>query len=73
MTQVKRHKPPPEKIDPEYTRLWKVVQGAVIDTFNAHPEYLTDKGKKRIAASLSKRAVGAVLSFVRETRGRASD
>lgn len=53
-----------------YRQLWKVVNGAVVDAFNRHPNYLTRSGRKYAATSIVKRVTGTVLSFAVEQTAR---
>jgi hypothetical protein len=54
-----------------YQELWGVVDGAVVDAFNNHPDYLTPKGQKSARSSVVKRVTGTVLSFAAQAaRGR---
>lgn len=46
-----------------YAQLWRVVDGAVLDAFNRHPDYLTPKGRRSAKTSIVKRVTGTVLSF----------
>jgi hypothetical protein len=46
-----------------YAELWGVVDGAVVDAFNNHPDYLTPKGQMSARTSVVKRVTGTVLSF----------
>jgi hypothetical protein len=52
-----------------YRRLWRIVDGAVMDAFKMHPDYLSDKGRRGRAARLSvvKRVTGAVTSFAEQS------
>ena len=45
----------------DYWKLWRIVDGAVRDAFEKHPEYLTDKGRRDARRSIVKRATGALL------------
>ena len=45
--------PARQKYDP---RLWNAVEGAVIDAFHHHPEYLTRAGRYSAVESVTKRA-----------------
>jgi hypothetical protein len=58
----------------DHARLWRAIEGAVVDAAKSHPEYYTDAARKDMVGSVTKRAVGAVLSLAPETRegGRAS-
>jgi hypothetical protein len=56
-----------------HRRLWKIVDGAVRDAFEQHPDYLTEKGKRNARASVTKRVVGTVLGFAGEAAGGRSD
>jgi hypothetical protein len=49
--------------DRAYKQLWSVVDGAVSDAFNRHPDYLTKKGRFSARVSIVKRVTGTVLSF----------
>jgi hypothetical protein len=54
-----------------YSQLWRIVEGGVVDCFNNHPDYLTPKGKRSAQASIVKRVTGTVLSFAEHSaRGR---
>lgn len=46
-----------------YQELWGVVDGAVVDAFKNHPDYLTPKGQVSARTSVVKRVCGTVLSF----------
>lgn len=72
MKRKKRSKIPPQKTSKLYRTIWRLADGAVLDAFRAHPEYLTDKGRtKNSRASIVKRVTGTVVGFVEEsTKGR---
>lgn len=54
-----------------YAELWGVVDGAVSDAFNHHPDDLTPKGQRSARTSVVKRVTGTVLSFaVQAAQGR---
>lgn len=56
-----------------YAELWGVVDGAVVDAFKNHPDYLTPKGQKSARTSVVKRVCGTVLSFAEQSaRGRSN-
>lgn len=56
-----------------YAELWGVVDGAVLDAFKNHPDYLTPKGQRNARTSVVKRVCGTVLSFAAQAaQGRAS-
>ena len=59
----------PVKASTAYAQLWRVVEGAVADCFNMHPDYLTPKGAKKSTAqrSLTKRVTGAVLGYAEQS------
>lgn len=62
----------PEKMpDAAYRQIWRVVDGAVRDTFENHPEYLTAKGRASAVRSVTKRVTGAVHGYAAQAaRGR---
>lgn len=60
----------PIKPGPEYRKIWRIVDGAVRDTFANHPEYLTVKGRDGARKSLVKRITGAVVGHADQARGR---
>ena len=61
---------PEKKPSTDYTQLWRVIDGAVRDAIEHHPDYLSDKGRQYASArrSIVKRAVGAVLGYQAERR-----
>ena len=70
MTKPKRRRPPkmPHKV---YGKLWRIVDGAVRDTFAMHPEYLGERSEAVVRYSVNKRVVGTLWGFVsQETKGR---
>jgi hypothetical protein len=71
----RRLKAPPQKTRHVYRQLWRVVDGAVRDALETHPEYLTPKGNIQSAArrSIVKRVTGAVLGFAEESAKGAGD
>lgn len=52
-----------------YPKLWKIVDGAVIDAVTKHPDYFTEKGKMCIATSITKRVVGQVAGYLKGAQG----
>lgn len=53
-----RKKPLKGKPHSSYHKIWRQVDGVVRQTFSAHPEYLTEVGKKNARLSLTKRITG---------------
>lgn len=53
-----------------YRVLWSAIEGSVREAFKAHPEYLTEKGAEAAVASVTKRAVGAVVGLMHEAGKR---
>lgn len=49
-----------------YSKIWRIVDGAVKDALHNHPDYLTLKGRISARESINKRAVGAVHAFIRK-------
>lgn len=58
--KTRRIPPPSGKIDEDYRRIWRIVDGAVRDAFLSHPEYLTEVGHKSAQLSIIKRVTGAI-------------
>lgn len=54
----------------EYRAIWRVVDGAVRNALDMHPDYLTNKGSHRATARMSivKRVTGAILGFQTERK-----
>lgn len=70
----KRTKPPPAKVQTAYRQLWRVVDGAVADALAQHPEYLAQGiVHKVVRASINKRVVGGLLSFLSDREGPDGD
>lgn len=55
---------------PDHHRLWRLVEGAVLDAFANHPEYLTEAGKRMAVQSVTKRVVGQIVGLATEARER---
>jgi hypothetical protein len=51
----------------DHARLWALVEGAVLDAFNSHPDYLTDHGRRRAVGSITKRVCGQLVGHAKET------
>ena len=49
-----------------YRQLWRIVDGAVRDALDSHPDYLTKKGRESARNSITKRVTGAVLGYATE-------
>lgn len=63
-----RNKPPPQKTKALYKAIWKLADGAVMDTVRNHPDYFTDKGRTKLARmSTVKRIAGMMTSFVEKS------
>lgn len=45
----------------DHRRLWRMVEGAVLDALACHPDYLTDKGRRSAVLSITKRVVGQLV------------
>ncbi|WP_119167095.1 globin family protein [Algihabitans albus] len=58
---------PPEGQTAAYRQLWRIVDGAVRATFEAHPEYLTPAGRARARRSIVKRVTGQLLGYAVQT------
>lgn len=77
MTKIK----PPQDTDRQrshaYRQLWRVVDGAVNDAFNNHPDYAGQFGPRRLKTirnSVTKRVVGSVLGYAEQSaQGRSGD
>jgi hypothetical protein len=52
----------------EHIRLIRMVEGAVVDAFSQHPDYLTEKGRQAACGSVVKRVVGTLVGHAKETR-----
>lgn len=77
MGMGKRRPLKPVKEGSPYEELWKLMDGAVRDAFDKHPEYLPNKKRGTeytIRMSIVKRATGAAMSFVeRSTKSRTGE
>lgn len=49
--------------DASYRQIWRLVDGAVRDAFANHEDYLTDKGKRDAARSVTKRVTGTLHGY----------
>jgi hypothetical protein len=54
----------PPKGDQSYRQIWRIVDGALVKTFMAHPEYLPDRISARVIRnSIVKRVTGDVVGW----------
>lgn len=61
----------PPRTGRAYRSLWRIVEGAIADTINQHPDYFAQGRARAARLSISKRVVGAILGFAEESaRGR---
>ena len=51
----------------DHQRLWRMVEGAVVDALRSHPEYLTARGERAAVASITKRVVGNLAGHAKQT------
>jgi hypothetical protein len=59
---------PNKKPDIGYRQIWRIVDGAVRDTFANHPEYLSNKhARATITASIVKRVAGSLHGWAAQT------
>lgn len=59
---IKKTRPP--KPGGAYQQLWRIVEGAVRDALQMHPEYIAnDKRARDVVNSITKRVAGSVLGF----------
>ena len=54
----------------DHARLWRLVEGAVVDAIQSHPDYLTPKGERNAARSITKRVVGQIVGQAKEALRR---
>lgn len=52
----------------DHQRLWRLVEGAVVDAFRSHPDYLTERGERAAVESVTKRVVGQLVGHATEVR-----
>lgn len=52
----------------DHARLVRMVEGAVVDAFRQHPEYLTPAGIQSAVGSITKRVVGTIVGHAMQTR-----
>ncbi len=59
----------------DHARLWRLVEGAVVDAFRSHPGFLTDEGHRSAVQSVTKRVVGQIVGHAQQAqpRGRLGD
>jgi len=55
---------------PEHSRLWRLVEGGVVDAFTMHPDYLTPAGNASAVRSITKRVVGQLVGHAKQARQR---
>lgn len=75
MKKMRRTKPPRERAtETAYCRLWRLVDGAIVDTIANHPEYFRKDRLPVVRTSIAKRVVGAILGHAEQSaRGRSGE
>lgn len=56
----------------DHGRLWRLVEGAVVDAFRSHPGYLTAAGNRSAVQSITKRVVGQLVGHAKQAQGAVS-
>lgn len=51
----------------DHAALWNLVEGAVVDAFTSHPNFLTDRGRQTVVRSVTKRVVGQIVGYAKQT------
>ncbi|AVO36612.1 hypothetical protein [Pukyongiella litopenaei] len=54
----------------DHRRLWRLVEGGVVDAFRCHPDYLTRAGSHSAVQSITKRVVGQIVGHAIQARER---
>lgn len=54
----------------EHQRLWRLIEGGVVDALKSHPEYLTEAGRRTAVCSITKRVAGQLVGHFSEARKR---
>lgn len=70
MIHRSRSKSPARMKASDHHRLWRMVEGAVVDALHSHPEYVTEKGARSAVESITKRVVGQLVGHAAEARKR---
>lgn len=52
----------------DHMRLWRLVEGAVVDALKSHPDYLTERGERNAVESITKRVVGTLAGHAHQVR-----
>ncbi|WOI34750.1 hypothetical protein R1T40_08500 [Tritonibacter scottomollicae] len=53
----------------DHGRLWRLVEGAVVDAFRNHPDFLTVSGHRSAVQSVTKRVVGQLVGHAKQAQG----
>lgn len=53
----------------DHGRLWRLVEGGVVDAFRSHPDYLTTRGQRFAVQSITKRVVGQIVGHIKQAQG----
>lgn len=56
----------------DHARLWRLVEGAVVDAFRSHPDFLTVSGHRSAVQSVTKRVVGQLVGHAKQAQGAVS-
>ena len=54
----------------DHGRLWRLVEGAVVDAFHSHPDFLTVAGHRSAVQSVTKRVVGQIVGHAKQAQQR---
>jgi hypothetical protein len=64
----KRLRPPKDVPYSAYHTVFRIVDGAVKDAFNNHPEYVRPEIERVVRMSITKRVTGSIIKYAREVR-----
>jgi hypothetical protein len=54
----------------DHGKLWRMVEGAVVDALTTHADYLTAKGRRSAVQSITKRVVGQLVGHAKQAQER---
>jgi len=62
--------PKDKKGDKDYRQIWRIVDGAILDCLNCHPNYVVRNRRGDLRNSLAKRVTGSIKGYLEQNSSK---